>query len=232
MALLGPGVQRAPTTAEQARMLQSGMSANYRGDPGNRFNHSADIPDEDNTSFWITRLNPNVHESEILAPISGCGRVYQLHINREQVQLGKAEDAAAKLTFFTKPEATRFSSQYMVGQRLIVNGRRAYIRHNRNRVGEQWGLGPHVTRCLLAEGPRHLLEPTFLLPYLASLITYRLDQVFFDSTGDDDMAPSKVLIRFASYRGQAALAWRIFRQNAIFRNAGVRVQNDRDPCDV
>ncbi|KAM7213719.1 hypothetical protein V8F06_010918, partial [Rhypophila decipiens] len=195
----------------------TGMSNNYRGDPANLFNHSANgLSDEDNCSFWITQMYADVQVNEILREIRGIGRVYALHINRQEAYL---RGAAAKLVFFTKAAARRFFNAYMVGQNLVVRGKRAHIAHNRVKVPEQTGLPGHYTRCLRIIGPYSLLRYEFLGNYLEQRLQFEIDTVNYrmlETTLGPNGKPRVIValeIRFSSYRGQAALVYQVLTRD-------------------
>ncbi|KAK4211880.1 hypothetical protein QBC37DRAFT_289261 [Rhypophila decipiens] len=222
MALLGPGFQRAPTENERRMQVMSGMSPNYMGDPSNLHNHSAvSLPEHENTCFWITDLPPDVRVSEITASIRNCGRIFALHINRQEAHI---RGAACKLVFFGMREAQRFARDYMDRQTLYVRGWRARIRYNRIKVAEQAGLPDHFSRCLRITGPYHLIDFRFLDNYLSARLTYELDVVYWNPR------QKAVIIHFSSHRGQASLAYKALTMDSIFIDNGVQVEYSGDPC--
>ncbi|KAM7195542.1 hypothetical protein V8F20_007438 [Naviculisporaceae sp. PSN 640] len=228
MATFGPGVQRAPTLEEQKMAVATNMSKNYRGDPGNKRNYSDnELADDQNTSFHIDHLPANVTEKEILGVIFDCGRIYSIHISIERVHdLG---DAACKLVFMTVRGARRFRFFYQLHQLLYVRGQRARIVDNRNRVPEQVGLPPPISRCLEATGPAEIINMAYLTAYFDPLFRYQIDSVIMRSHPTSAIACLE--IRFGSYRAQAAMAHIILTRHEPFRSAGVTVRYARDPCD-
>ncbi|KAM7184796.1 hypothetical protein V8F33_012795 [Rhypophila sp. PSN 637] len=87
MVLYGQGFQRTPTESERRLGMLTGMSPNYKGDPDNLFNYNnIFIEDHENCSFWLTNHPPDVTVRDVLSTVNECGRVYALHINREEIR--------------------------------------------------------------------------------------------------------------------------------------------------
>ncbi|KAM7184787.1 hypothetical protein V8F33_012786 [Rhypophila sp. PSN 637] len=227
LALYGPNCHREPTVAEEQLRRYSGMSANYKGDPSNIHNHSAvGLPDHKNCSFWMNGLPADVSVAEILGAIKDCGRVWALHINREEART-KYTHAGAKLVFFTEADATRFYVRHVMGP-FVVRNRLIRVVRNRIKVQEQTQKEKYETRCLRVSGPAHLVNKNILLWYLGAQIIFETEDIIVHRKHPVGC----VELRFAAYRGQAYPARKALLQWDEFVQAGGKVIYVRDPCDV
>ncbi|KAK4211876.1 hypothetical protein QBC37DRAFT_375626 [Rhypophila decipiens] len=226
LALYGPNYHREPTVAEEQLRQYSGMSANYKGDPYNIYNHSVvGLPDHLNCSFFMDRLPANVSVAEILGAIKDIGRVFALHINRGEVGK-KYTHAGAKLVFFTVADASRFYARHVMGP-FVVRDCLVRVRRNWTKVQEQQGLAKWMTRCLKVTGPANLVNKNNLLTNLGAKITFETEDIIVHQ---NRRRFGCVELRFAAHRGQAHLARKELLQE--FAQAGVKVDYARDPCDV
>ncbi|KAK3331178.1 hypothetical protein B0H66DRAFT_528504 [Apodospora peruviana] len=220
---------------ERRRREELGISINYAGDINNPRNISANIPDEDNCSFWITHIHPEAVHKDILDAVRNVGRIYAMHLNKDQEgQRGKRhEHGAAKLVFFTKGEATRFwdkHGQHVNAQPLIIRGMQTVVRRNRNKVAEQLGLPPNRTRVLLITGPPHLVNEEFLIPWFQSKFKFEIDDILWHVRHPE---VNMMEWRFSSFRSQAQSAFlALSRQEPPFDDPRVGVKWDDDPCDI
>jgi len=223
----GPGFHRPPTDRELAMRKRTGMSDNYHGDPGNPLNHSVvGLPKEENCSFYLTGLPPNVTAADITCSVRNIGRVYAVHIENKEVAVRGT--AAAKLVFFDAASARRFYAA--TRQRFhLKSGGSATVIYNRNTVATQSGLGPEDSRVLLITGPRPIVNVDFLREFFRSKISFDTEIVVPHSTH-----PEVGILewRFCSYRAQAKSAFKAIREEPAFENTWVHVAYDRDPCDI
>lgn len=98
-------VNRAALTDEEREMRRAmGFSVNYMGDATNERNRSADIPDEQNCSLYITGLPVDVTVRDIFDDIRNIGKVFSLHISPRREGHSRA---AAAIVFFTRTAAGR-----------------------------------------------------------------------------------------------------------------------------
>ena len=97
----------------------SGCSQNYKGNHYLPSNRSADIPEKDNCSFFITGLPPAISTHTLLAHIRDAGRVYASYINEANPSAGHLT-AAAKLVFFEKTAAQAFWARHKEQLPLMV----------------------------------------------------------------------------------------------------------------
>ncbi|KAM7213720.1 hypothetical protein V8F06_010919, partial [Rhypophila decipiens] len=206
----------------------SGMSPNYQGDPRNLHNHSANhLDDSQNCSFWLEKLPCNVTVHEILRAIADFGRVYALHINRGMIG-SKYDHAGAKLVFFDCASAQRFFVKHdiLLGS-FVVRGAVITVKRNRIKTPEQSGLSHCRTRCLLVDGPTDLVNPGALLTFLRGKLEFELDRVVIHRIHP----AGRIEIRFSSYRGQAASAFKaLCMSQKHTHSSGFKVTFTQDPC--
>lgn len=215
-----------PTAQEIARRVAAGVSPNYQGDYRLARNRPANIPPEQNCSVWVTGLPPNITVHELLRAIRDTGRVWATVIQPPSVPHGTS---AAKITFFTAVAAQIFLSRANgPGQPgLLIDGYRACVRPDRNRVAEAQEP-TECTRVISVAGPKEIVTEEYLREYFSARFVYETDEVV-------TLVQGKVINvlewYFGSYRCQAQWAWRNIREDAFLRNQGVRVKYERDPCD-
>ncbi|KAI0868340.1 hypothetical protein GGS24DRAFT_482658 [Hypoxylon argillaceum] len=185
-------------THEQISRLTTCVSANYQGDPHLKANQSADIPDELNTSVWITNLPPNLNHKMLLDCVRNCGKVYAAVVNGPE---NNHTAAASKLVFFDVAGAQNLLRQAREG-RFIVGGYIPRVIHNRIR-SEAKPLSPS-SRVLHIEGPSCIVNQ----PYLAAL--FRADGITWQDEIVIVLSQTETLTRlewrFGSYRCQAESA--------------------------
>ena len=94
---------RAALTEEEKKARKAaGFSENYMGDYNNERNKSADIPEDQNCSLYMTGLPLGVTVQDIFDDIRNIGKVYSLHISPPKEDHTKC---AAAITFFTRAAA-------------------------------------------------------------------------------------------------------------------------------
>ncbi|SPQ19812.1 e3b9f3ce-597e-4bda-91ec-0928be282e28 [Thermothielavioides terrestris] len=215
-----------PTPDEVARRVAAGVSPNYRGDYTLVRNRPANIPQHENCSVFITGLPPNITTHQLLAAIRDTGRVWASVVYPPTWEYGPS---AAKVTFFTAEAAQTFLRRSnSAGQPgFIVGNRRARVCPDRNRVAAPRAPADH-TRVLSIAGPKELVNTANLSALFSAAFVYETDDVIALVTGN---VINVLEWHFGSYRCQAEWAWRRLRSDATFRQAGVRVKFERDPCD-
>ncbi|KAI0458188.1 hypothetical protein F5B21DRAFT_520099 [Xylaria acuta] len=196
ISLLRTSVEAA--TRKQIGQLISGVSGNYLGDPYLPANQSANIPDELNTSVWITNLPPNVDHKTLLDHVRNCGKVYAAVINGpERAHIA----AASKIVFFDVAGAQNLLKQARDGK-FVVGG---YIpRVILNRIKTAAKPPSPNSRVLHIEGPSCIVNQ----PYLTALfrsdgITWQDEEVIVLSNNG---TLTRLEWRFGSYRCQAESA--------------------------
>jgi hypothetical protein len=202
-----------------ARQLAN-CSLNYAGDATRWRNQNVLIPDNKNTSIWITRLPKGVTYKELLGAVRNMGRVYSSHINQPEPHKG-IYTAAAKLVFFEADAAQRFLARCHGpnGPGLVLRGYRATVCHNRNKKSEDQ-TNPFVDTLLV--------HPPALLQYFAARFHFNLDVIVPVVEGQ---AFSIFEWRFSSFSCQAEAAFMAMNRDRFFGDAGVTVAYGIDPCD-
>ncbi|KAK3690452.1 hypothetical protein B0T22DRAFT_537109 [Podospora appendiculata] len=205
------------------------FSSNYNGNRSLSANQSADIPDLENTSFWVMNLPASVNVRQLLAAIRQCGRIFAVHINGPD-PAKKHFLSAAKITFFTLADARRFIAKYQDHGSFIVGGKAAHVTYNRVRVPENPRLMLTCSRVLVISGPPEFLS----FADLHGLITgpgelqyYDLDE-FLIASEDKQTNETTVEFRFGSFHGQAEVARNIIVKK--LGHKGVMVRYGIDPC--
>ncbi|TDZ39271.1 hypothetical protein C8035_v006374 [Colletotrichum spinosum] len=209
---------------------QKGISQNYHGDASLLANQSADIPDNENCSLWITHLPPSTNHHMLLSQIRGVGRVFSVHINEPNRALGHSL-AAAKLVFFDRRGAQAFYERSQrPGSHLMIDGRRARVHWNRVKVAQKEAPGA-TTRCrvLIIKGEPGFVNPGSLNAFFNDFTKFQIDEVI---TRYKSATMSEVEFRFGSFGCQAETA----RFALLDRGAGAvgnpvwEVRFGVDPC--
>ncbi len=214
-----------PTPEEVARRVAAGVSPNYRGSYHVARNLSANIPEEENCSVWITRLPGDLTTNQLLAAIRNTGRVFASAIQPSVFHDGTA---AAKVTFFAAESAQKFLKAANEHPGFWVGGRWALVRPDRIRIREVVRPAEH-SRVLRIAGPSALVAEEVLHERFSRNFVYQIDEVIPLILGE---GIDVYEWRFGSYRCQAQWAWRMIREDSLFQAQGVRVRFERDPCDV
>ena len=190
-------IQVPVESATHAHILAriTGVSPNYQGDPCLRANQPANIPNELNTSVWITNLPPNLDHKMLLDSVRNCGKVYAAVVNGpEQGHI----TSASKLVFFDVAGAQNLLKQCSEGS-FLVGGYMPRVCYNRIKT-EAKPPSP-ASRVLHIEGPSSIVNQ----PYLANLfqsdgITWQDEAVIVLSS---TILVTRLEWRFGSYRCQA-----------------------------
>ncbi|KAI8948363.1 hypothetical protein F4801DRAFT_604439 [Xylaria longipes] len=185
-------------THNQINKLIACVSPNYLGNPHLAANQSANIPDERNTSVWITNLPPDVNHKELLDGVRECGKVYAAVINGPE---GIHFSAASKIVFFDVAGAQNLLSQAREGK-FVVKGFVPRVILNRIKT-EAKPPSPN-SRVLHIEGPSCIVNQ----PYLTALfrtdgITWQDEEIIVLSNNG---TLTRLEWRFGSYRCQAESA--------------------------
>lgn len=215
----------------------SGCSRNYKGNHFLPSNRSADIPDKDNCSFFITGLPPTISTHTLLAHIRDAGRVYASYINEANPSAGHLT-AAAKLVFFEKISAQVFWARHKEQLPLMVGGYAAKAVRNRIKVAEPtWQK--NFTRVVVISGPDGLIGTERLLKVFEENFVFHIDEIIEDPSDVPELDREEgwvlpkgwrtVEIRFGSWRSQAQTCCQVLDKHPDFR--GVRFRYGRDPCD-
>jgi len=211
---------------EIAKRIRAGVSPNYEGQIDNEANLSANIPEDQNVSIWITNLPRDLRVCDLTAAIREVGRIYAIYINRPVPE--KAHHlCAAKVVFFTVEAMNRFMRLYHPSG-LVIRGHVAKIHKNRTKVAEPDRPDTH-TRVLRFTGPSQLVDPEILGRLFRQWFEWQDDKIIRLPQPAEGQAVLEW--HFSSYRNQAANAYRVVRNTEKFRLNGVVVEFIRDPCD-
>jgi hypothetical protein len=198
------------------------FSPNYLGDRSLARNRSADIPDEENCSVWITGLPPRTTHNQLLSEIRGVGRVYATVINPPDPDHGHTT-AAAKVVFFTLASAHEFYAKAH-RERFIINGYTTRVSWNRIKSAEHPNPGDR-SRVLMLQGAPEFVNERSLTVWFLERFTFEIDKVI-----ERNVTSNLAIVeyRFGSYRCQAEAA-----KMALAREKSDVVWNLRygeDPC--
>ncbi|KAJ4416388.1 hypothetical protein N0V85_002308 [Neurospora sp. IMI 360204] len=181
-------IDRAALTEEEKQMRRAlGFSENYMGDATNEKNRSADIPDDQNCSLYITGLPLDVTVRDIFDDIRNIGKVYSLHISPRRDSHSRR---AAAIVFFTRAAAERFFNRFATRDNAaarwggaVPNPGRILGRRPVNVVWNQVKVAPctgreHVTRVLQVEGPSEIVNEEFLLAYFRTKCRFDMETFY------------------------------------------------------
>ncbi|KAI5864400.1 hypothetical protein GGS23DRAFT_596034 [Durotheca rogersii] len=199
------------------------FQGNYRGDSSLAANKGTHVPEESNTSLWITKLPASTTIPALLAAITKTGKVRSAVVN------GPTEGrstAAASLSFFRREDA---ETLYRAGQRgsFRVCGTAPQVFWNRNRVA---GDGPpEASRVILVAGDPDVVSPEALTAYFSTKFVFDVDTIIDHGTVPGYGGPiARCEYRFGSWRGQAVFAYLAITRELQGR---VLVEYGADPCE-
>ncbi|KAI8633904.1 hypothetical protein F5Y19DRAFT_257226 [Xylariaceae sp. FL1651] len=241
-----PPTSGSATRPEWRPLAPLTMSDNYMGDRRAIMNYSANIPDEQSTSLWITNLPAECTYAQLLDAVKDCGKIYAAVINPPEAQLHMT--SAAKLVFFDVQGKQRLVSRWERGL-FTVGNHTPLVRPNRIRVAAQpdENGGPR-SRVLVISGPREAMTEAVLCGYFQRLCAFDLQYVKFvgkeqeaHNDGDDDGERRATMEwAFSSYRCQAERVYNVIRNKKESLKVSVEeraawalvdLRFGRDPCD-
>ncbi|KAI1476087.1 hypothetical protein K445DRAFT_14982 [Daldinia sp. EC12] len=188
------------------QLAATGISQNYGGNIFLSSNQSADIPEEESTSIWMTNLPPNCTHQMLLSSIRNCGKVFATVINPPDESTGRYRQrnphttSASKLVFFDRSGVDNLLAKSQAGM-FSVDGYVPRIRMNRIRSAAR-EPGPHC-RVLHIEGPSRIVNERFLHAFFQSKFNYELEAVL---TLSSNTWYTRQEWRFGSFRCQAESA--------------------------
>jgi RNA recognition motif-containing protein len=180
----------------------SGMSRNYKGNPFLRANQSANIPDEENCSLWITNLPPDCTERSLLANVRHCGKVYATVINPPDLANGHCT-SAAKLVFMYVDGAKALIKQAQQGI-FTIDTYVPKVVSNRIKTAAQTP-GPE-SRSIHIEGPKVIVNFNHFDKWFSERFKYEIDEITVISDAENSGGFRRLEWRFGSYRCQASSA--------------------------
>ncbi|KAI1491591.1 hypothetical protein F5X96DRAFT_668526 [Biscogniauxia mediterranea] len=223
-------------------------SANYNGDLSNPFNQSAEIPDSENCSVFVTELPAHTSYQRLFRSLRDVGKIAHCHINAPTPPQHRG--TAAKIVFFDRAGVNRLLAQLRAGTFTVGGGGRCpRVTLNRIRVAPMPRQLARTSRVLEVYGPAAVAGTRRLRAlWAAHGLAYDLEDVAVGLLPDeiDEVTGAPVRMcglafRFASCRAQA------LRARAILIAEKRRVENLRgeearlwarvwtewgvDPCD-
>lgn len=235
-AKLDPEAATRPLTEdEKALRDMKGISHQYQGDSNNPANESADIPEHDNCSVWITNLPPDCTYRDLLAAIAvhHPGKVFATFISPPSAQgpyhLPSRGHSAAKVVFYY-PYAAQHLLRVANTSRLWVRYHLARAVPNRIRAAPQ-AYENHTTRCLEIDGPPDLVNEPALRQLWGGYFDWNDEEVLVVGDRVDwrtGVTTRRIVWRFGSHRAQAVAAMHFMRSYYPH----IWVAWAADPCDV
>ncbi|KAI8956515.1 hypothetical protein F5Y11DRAFT_342796 [Daldinia sp. FL1419] len=197
---------RMPARLWETQLAATGISQNYGGNIFLPSNQSADVPEHESTSLWLTNLPPNCDHRMLLGSIRNCGKVYATVINPPDSTSGHGGQhlphttSASKLVFFDRAGVNNLLAKSQAGE-FSVGGYVPKLRMNRIRSAPR-DAGPHC-RVLHIEGPNLIVNEDFLHAFFTSKFSYEIEDIF---TLANNGHSTRQEWRFGSYRCQAESA--------------------------
>lgn len=232
---LDPEAASRPLTEEEkAHRDMKGISHKYQGDSNNPANESANIPEWENCSVWLTNLPPDCTYRDLLGAIAAHhpGKVFATYISPPSgtgpAYLASRGHCAAKVVFYY-PWAARNLIYVANNTGLWVRGYPARAVPNRIRAAPQ-AYGNDTTRCLMITGPADVVNQATLYQIWDGYFDFHTEEVL---TVDEEVDYRGVTIRtiiwrFGSHRAQAIAAHKYIEDHLPC----VAVSWASDPCDV
>ncbi|CAK7224391.1 hypothetical protein SBRCBS47491_005533 [Sporothrix bragantina] len=227
---------------EQVFRRQQGISLNYRGDIHNPHNRGDHVPAHLNTSLFLMGLPPRATVGDLLravAALGPTGRVFAASVNPPD-PARRLPLAAAKISFFTRPQAERLKAQIDGGQLVMWDsssgdcsgtfGRSLTIRcaWNRDKKPPRQCVQASECRVLRIRGPADVVNFEALAAYFDEKFRYELQDVKVLGASSSSGAGEQTMEwRFASFQSQAIAAKMALNQERKM----VRVEYGRDPCE-
>ncbi len=204
------------------------LSPNYRGDPKNPNNQSANVPQEQNTSLFIENLPPDCTTRELLLHLRGTGKVYSLSVGAPTARI---PTSCAKLVYWDRRGVDGLTAR-CDARRFIVRDYCPVVKPNWYRTAPQpaaAGRDNDRSRVVLVEGPSSLVNQPRLEAFFARFFKWDTDEVLIhwenrprqprpdcgDGAGAgaiDTITTTSLEYRFASHRAQASEAFRRISQ--------------------
>ncbi|KAK4182749.1 hypothetical protein QBC35DRAFT_395354 [Podospora australis] len=205
---------------------------NYKGNPNIKENFPADIPPEQNCSFWLSGLPGNTDYKSLLAALRGTGSVYQCHLTPPQE--GRHLTSAAKVIFFDLAVAQHFWARFGLysptRRPLVIGGNIIKVERNRTAVEEprrKWPLGQEYSRVLRVTS-RAVRGTVNAEEILKKVKEKSGNTLYFELEGYYPVINGAMDILFSSFRAQAHTAWVILKRHQT--EMGIFVKFARDPC--
>ncbi|CAJ2499860.1 Uu.00g027130.m01.CDS01 [Anthostomella pinea] len=178
---------------------------NYKGSHSLVSDQSADIPDEQNVSFWMKNLSPGCTTKTLLEEVRDIGKVSHSSVTPPN---GAHTTSAARLEFFDRESADRFLDKAHSGI-FTVQG---YVpRVTRNRIKVAALPESQISRVLVISRPVQVVSRPYHQDQfdLGENFKYDLHEVTVQS---EDTTTRTLEFHFASARAQAGRARAILEE--------------------
>ncbi|KAI1780827.1 hypothetical protein F4818DRAFT_436023 [Hypoxylon cercidicola] len=196
---------------------------NYRGDPDLPTNRGDHVPEQLNTSIWITGLPKDITMSQLLDFIAAYkpGRVRSIVINEPTAT---NPTSAATISFFRRAAAETLF-HIIQEEKMIIGGMIPRVRWNRNRVMEDM---TNASRVLLIGGEPQVVNAEALDRLFHKKFVWQTDVVIDHGITDSETGPiARVEYRFGSFRSQAQFAKKCLKKEL---EGFAYAEYGADPC--
>ncbi|RYP19626.1 hypothetical protein DL765_003219 [Monosporascus sp. GIB2] len=193
-------------TAPPRRNPSRFASPNYRGDPNNPNNQSANIPESESTAIYVEGLPADCTVRELLRAARGTGKLWASNVSPPTPQ---HPGSCGKLVFWARAGADRLLAMH-AGGRFLVRGAAPTVKMNRWRSAARPEGDPR-SRVVVVRGPARVANR----PYLDAFFAGGEPGPKFDWDTDEVVARpharegwAELEYRFACHRAQASEAYR------------------------
>ncbi|KAF3059309.1 hypothetical protein GL218_04855 [Daldinia childiae] len=197
---------QVPPSVRDQQLAITGISENYGGNIFLPSNQSANVPENESTSLWLTNLPPKCTHQMLLGAIRNCGKIFAAVINPPSESTNRFRQraphttSASKLVFFDRSGVDNLLAKSEAGE-FSVEGYVPKIKMNRIRSAPR-DPSPHC-RVLHIEGPNCIVNERFLHAFFRSKFNYELEAVL---TLSINSLYTRQEWRFGSFRCQAESA--------------------------
>ncbi|KAK6857872.1 hypothetical protein PG995_005571 [Apiospora arundinis] len=226
-SFIQPPVQPDPSSAARPPMINNPRvsattSKGYRGAWDLDRNVSANIPEDQNCSAYLTGLPPTLGYYDLLGSLQ-YGKVVQTHINPPG---GRHRNSAAKVVFSDRAAAERLQAAVNDGS-FGWPGSRVNFMWNRVKAAAQDPNDPS-SRTIRVTGPRRYVNELDLCVFLWTRFWFDLEEIV---TIDKGLHETTLEIRFGSLWFQSENAFYHLRSTHPHRDE-LSVEWSCDPCDL
>ncbi|RYP54291.1 hypothetical protein DL768_000865 [Monosporascus sp. mg162] len=200
--------QRPTVPAAPPRPWRSSRhtSSNYRGDPNNPNNQSANIPEKDSTAVYIEGLPADCTVRELLLAARGTGKLWASNVSPPT---GPHPGSCGKLVFWDRAGTDRLLAKHAEG-RFVVRGVVPVVKMNKWRSMAKPENDPR-SRVVVVRGPAHIVNQPRLDAFFGkgepgAKFDWDTDEVIVRPHARDGWA--ELEYRFACHRAQASEAYR------------------------
>ncbi|RYP76092.1 hypothetical protein DL771_001916 [Monosporascus sp. 5C6A] len=196
----------APAAPPGPRYPSRHASSNYRGDPNNPNNQSADIPEGDSTAIYVEGLPADCTVRELLLAARGTGKLWASNVSPPT---GPHPGSCGKLVFWDRAGADRLLAMH-AGGRFAVRGAAPVVKMNKWRSAAKPGDDPR-SRVVVVRGPARVVNRPRLDAFFGkgrppAKFDWDTDEVLVRPHAREGWA--ELEYRFACHRAQASEAYR------------------------